>query len=144
MNVEMPSVDQKENGDILGKFYFHKYVSEVCINMAPCDFILCVDPLSAVLRNMSVITSSGAKRRTSTTEVSTVVDDVEPMPLMTSSNLPLLYADIACVRLFLPDEDKVVSDEQESKHGLRTTFEHDLFVLQVMQFDIRFQILESQ
>lgn len=128
LNVEIPTGDTSGSGDALGKFYFHKYVSEVCISMAPCDFMLCLEPVSAVIKNLPLLAGKHPRQSSGTTDKHTVENELESEALLTSSNVPLLYADIGCIRVFIPGQEKVVARKEKK---FRTTLDHDMFLLQV-------------
>ena len=138
LNVEMVIGDHNESGESIGKFFFHKYVSEVCMSVAPCDVVVCLNPVRAIIKSLAAFGGKtqatyerGADSSVKGQEESFEKYDVEP--ILTSSNLPLLYADLACVRLFIPGEDKSV-DIQETTKEHKTTMDHDMFLVQVFEF----------
>ncbi|WAR00328.1 VP13B-like protein [Mya arenaria] len=125
MNIEVPTCEPNENGDLFGKFFYHKYVSELCVTVGPCDIILCMDPVSALMYSLTALHTK--KVKTETPKVESSPNEETPLPLLTSSNLPLIYADVSCARLFLPGLDC----EQVSKEQIVTTRNHDMFLLEV-------------
>lgn len=136
----MSSGDSYESGESHGKFFFHKYVSEICVNMAPCDVILCLDPIGAIIKTVPTLGSKHGDRASSSKESSKVVEEiVEVEPLLTSSNLPLIYADLACLRLFIPGQDNEAT-EQVTPKDFKTTLDHDMLLVQVIKGNYFFLI----
>lgn len=138
LNIDVPSFDLTGGGDVYNQFYFHKYVSEVCINIAPCDFVLSMVPVAALLANFSSLDFSKpsgqkTKLKDNTRERS------QSLPLLTTSNLPLLYAEMSCMRVFMPGEKTV-----KVKGHTKTTIDSDMFLLQVSRKSLSFIVLNFE
>lgn len=132
LNIDVSNIDMRGRGDIENLFYFNKYVSEVCLNIAPCDFILCLEPVSAVLCNL--LGHLDLPRTQKSGNRSSPVEERVSVPAVNTCNLPLLYADISNVRIFIPGEatDLEPKGENSSKgQNCTTTVENDMFLFQV-------------
>ncbi|KAL4227239.1 Vacuolar protein sorting-associated protein 13B [Mactra antiquata] len=131
LNIEIPILDYTGgSGDMFSQFHFHKYVSEICINMTPCDFILCMPPIAAVLANFSSFDASKSSTQKRVLKENSR-ERTPAKPSLTTSNLPLLYAEISSMRLFLPGEKT-----EKNKNGVKTTLDCDMFMFQVQSINI--------
>ena len=133
LNIDIPALqDLQTDTDI--QFYFHKYVSEICVTVSPCDFVVCFSAFQNILGSFSNFDQGQKTKQISKTpsqlKAQLEKKNKEPKPFMTSSNLPLIYADISCVRLFVPRE-RTLQGDQSKGDNVRTTFNQDLVMLQV-------------
>ena len=137
LNIEMPVINENHR-NILKRFYFHKYVSEICVSMNPCDVVLCTSPLIAVLTDL-VAFDTAKPGKAGNTHAPAVLkggnldvakkEDKSAFPRVTCSNHPLIYADFAGMRMFIPKQDIIISTEE--KNELCSTIDHDMVLIQV-------------
>ncbi|KAH3830479.1 hypothetical protein DPMN_103723 [Dreissena polymorpha] len=139
LNIETPPCEPNSLGDTFGKFFYHKYVSELCLTMVPCDFIFNLDPVSSLLQNIYTLESEKSKPK-HLKSIPTVSDESTAMPWFTSSNLPLIYADMECIRLFLPGPDRSKVGLTGQQGTLWTTADHDMLLFQVWTLSFLFEI----
>ena len=138
LNIDIPALqDPQTETDI--QFYFHKYVSEICVTVSPCDFVVCFSAIQNILGSFSSF-EHGQKikpvsRTPSQPKAHLERRNKEPKPFMTSSNLPLIYADFSCVRVFIPREKTPVV-EQSKGDNMKTTLNQDLLMLQVSKVQL--------
>lgn len=134
LNVEIPFTDKMSMENKHSQLHFHKYVNELCINMAPFDVIVCALPLAALINNLIDLSW---KKSPNTLDIRTVtsMENRPVVPLLTSDNLPLIYADLKCIRFFIPSE-KTHSKTTISRDEQETMTEQDMFLLQVQSLNI--------
>ena len=133
MNIDIPALqDTQTYTDV--QFYFHKYVSEICVSVSPCDFVVCFSAIQKILGSFSSFEPGQKTKQVSRTQSQPKAQlekkSKEPKPFMTSSNLPLIYADFSCVRVFIPRE-KTQAGVQTKGGNMTTTLDHDLLMMQV-------------
>ncbi|XP_033726572.1 vacuolar protein sorting-associated protein 13B-like isoform X2 [Pecten maximus] len=126
---------RKLNSDLAGvqevgsELYFHKHISEVCLSVEPCDFLFNIPALLTVLDCFTCVKKSGSSPKSLTPKP--VVPEADFVPMVTSSLLPLLYVDMASIRVFMPvkhsgDQDATAQSKKDIR--LKSTADHDLIV----------------
>jgi hypothetical protein len=137
LNIDIPNVDMLNGGDFTHQFYFNQYVSEVCLSIAPCDFILCMEPVSAILSSLNHME---LPKTTKTGKTATPFKgDKSVAPSLNTCNLPLLYADVSNVRIFIPGEE---TESKHKKEKISTTIENDMLLFQVSyQISINYSLV---
>lgn len=127
---------RKLNSDLAGiqevgsKLYFHKYISEVCLSLEPCDFLFNIPALMTVLDCFTGTKKSGQSPKNMTPKP--VLPEPYYVPMVTSSLLPLLYVDMASIRVFMPVKPPSDQDfthaQREKDTTVKSTADHDLIV----------------
>lgn len=134
MNLDIPAL-QDTQADTSVQFFFHKYVSEICVSVSPCDFVVCFSAIQGILGSFSTFDlgqkSKLVSRTPSQSKSQMEKKSKEPKPFLTSSNLPLVYADFSCVRVFIPRERSQGDTAAKTGEKLMTTLEHNLLMMQV-------------
>lgn len=132
---------RKVNADLMGipdvgneagnELYFHKYISEICLSMQPCDFVFNIPALVTVADcfRLSGVKKSGSQPKNKVSK--TVAKETPSLPWFTSSLLPLLYVDMASSRVFMPVKhsgDHDPKSQPESDDKVKSTIDHDLLI----------------
>ena len=132
MNIDIPTLQDSQT-DMTNQFQFHKYVSEICASVNPCDFVASLSPLQGVIQSFNNFESAKPVKTQgvsqSATKSTLEKKSKGPKPLFTSSNLPLIYADFSCIRVFIPRETSHIGGQ------CKTTIDHDLLMMQVCSID---------
>ena len=136
MNLDLPTLQDGQT-DVTNQFYFHKYVSEICVSVNPCDFVFSFSPLQGIIKSFSHFESATPAKQVQGGSQSLPKSQLDkkskgPKLLFTSSNLPLIYADFSCMRVFIPRETTHKSDPEQDH--CKTTIDHDLLMMQVCHY----------
>lgn len=130
LNADLAAFEEFENDVVSYDLYFHKYISEMCLNTEPCDFILYIPAVHTVLDSFeSLVFSKKSSPSTKPAPTPTIPGQEKTrLPLLTSSFLPLLYVTINNVRVFIP---KTSSGKQKG---------HDLALVIVPEIAVNPQV----
>ena len=134
LNLDIPTLQEGQT-DIDTQFYFHKYVSEICASVSPCDFVVCFSVIQGIVGNFSNFESVNPSKQIQKPSQALSKKQTEkksrgPKPFLTSSNLPLVYADFSCVRVFVPRERSQGCTTAKGEN-FKTTADHNLLMMQV-------------
>ncbi|XP_060068135.1 intermembrane lipid transfer protein VPS13B-like [Ylistrum balloti] len=132
---------RKINADMVGlpdvgvesanELYFHNHISEVCLSLEPCDFVFNIPALLTVIDCFipPSVQKSGSLPKNLTPKP--VSPNTNFIPVVTSSLLPLLYVDMASIRVFMPVKhlcDQDITSQDEKRRRAKSTMDHDLIV----------------
>ncbi|XP_055998709.1 intermembrane lipid transfer protein VPS13B-like isoform X2 [Ostrea edulis] len=130
LNADLAVFEEFENDVVSYDLYFHKYISEMCLNTEPCDFILYIPAVHTVLDSFESLIfpkkSSSVPKPVQTPALP--AQESDRLPLLTSSSLPLLYVTISNLRVFIP---KTHSENQEG---------HDLALIILSEIAVNPQV----
>lgn len=104
LNADLAAFEEFENDVVSYDLYFHKYISEMCLNTEPCDFILYIPAVHAVLDSFESLLFPKKSSSVPKPAQTSVIPSREKtnLPVLSSSFLPLLYVTINSVRVFIP------------------------------------------
>ncbi|XP_061177950.1 intermembrane lipid transfer protein VPS13B-like [Saccostrea echinata] len=109
LNADLAAFEEFENEAVRYDLYFHKHISEMCLNTEPCDFIMYIPAVHTVLNSFESLIHP--KKSTSVPKPVQIPEipahQKENLPVLTSSSLPLLYVTISNVRVFIPKTSPV-------------------------------------
>ncbi|XP_021340497.1 vacuolar protein sorting-associated protein 13B-like isoform X1 [Mizuhopecten yessoensis] len=130
INADLVGV-QEVGSEVANELYFHKHISEVCLSLEPCDFVFNIPALLTVADCFAVssVKNSGSLPKSSTPNL--VAGEPNFAPMVTSSLLPLLYVDMASIRVFMPVKHSTGPDlasRVEKDNKFTSTVDHDLIV----------------
>lgn len=137
MNVELAGMPETEVLDSNFELYFHKFISEVCLNIDPCDFVF---NLPAVVTVLDCFDVNEASKKTSTKssgihQMLHLEKELTSVPILSASSLPLLYINISSVRLFLPLSESLARESKSASpkrsRTIKTTVDHDVLMFQL-------------
>ena len=137
LNVEMQLFQDLNEDEVTYDLYFHKYISELCLNIEPCDVVVHIPAVRTVLNCFDIRpnhqkpqSKDKSKKDLEASETSTT-ETKETFPFFTSSTIPLLYITVGTLRFFIP----CVKDETESiisrERSVVSTVDNDLIVAMV-------------
>ncbi|KAK6186959.1 hypothetical protein SNE40_006214 [Patella caerulea] len=138
--VDVPTFIQMDNASGQCELYFHKYISEICLNMDPCDIIV----YPPVLQSLLTVFEKGGKNVESlsaTRKMSAATPVNNDITFLAAHMLPLLYINLSNLRIFLPKADvktkeqTLDSDSADGKNN-QSTLNHDLLVVQLNSVSI--------
>jgi len=132
MNVEMPVCDS-DSLEKNGKFFYHKYVSELCVTLGACDTVLCLEPVAALLHSLESLHQGRKPKPDRAKSDNSGTYERPELPYLTSSNIPLIYADVECARLFIPGNDGAQTEERN--RDIVSTIDHDMLIFEVSGFE---------
>lgn len=141
-NVDLPNVtdpdpafsaaDVEHSGSLRHEnieFYFHEYLSEVCVKTEPLDIVLKPELLWVLHSLVAGLNKAGKSSKVHTLELKSELPKVNHSThdygLLNSAsvhNLPLIYADMGMIRVFIPKSSKLqasgcVQPENSEKSG---------------------------
>lgn len=138
LNVDVTSTYESDIDDSNQTYdlYFHEFLSEVCLKMEPVDFVIHFPTLKNILNlckmneHSTFLTECSYKKTSKSAPVNLAQEKDPALSRMGSNKMPLLYAEIGAIRVFIPpDIHSVNSDEGVS--SFKTTLAHDFVLLQV-------------
>ena len=93
-------------------------MSEICLILNPCDFVVSMTPLVNVLGSLTgPAVTSRSPGHVSPVKVAAGREKKHAVPWLTSSDLTLIYADLASVRVFVPRGGVNKGDNQNTTAG---------------------------
>ncbi|XP_014791410.2 intermembrane lipid transfer protein VPS13B [Octopus bimaculoides] len=133
LNVELIGLHDIEASSSGENLYFHKYISEVCLSMEPCDVVIYLPAIKSVfdIAELSLLMSSLHKlcRSGVTTRTESEATQKAPSFSFTTSSLPLMYVNLSCLRMFFPNGQNG-TDARTPKNMSNATLDHDMLLLQ--------------
>ncbi|KAK3589215.1 hypothetical protein CHS0354_020076 [Potamilus streckersoni] len=133
LNLELPAIKNQKEGEFK-EFYFHKYVSEICINVNPFDIVVCVPVIEALMEHFSDVGYNGNKRRQQQVPLQHGKSSHGSVAGLTSNSLPLIYTNLSGIRVFIPQVNGQTISERIGQ--IETTLDHDLLILQLQSLMI--------
>ncbi|KAL3889914.1 hypothetical protein ACJMK2_002232 [Sinanodonta woodiana] len=133
LNIELPAIQNQKEGE-LNEFYFHKYVSEICIYVNPFDIVVCVPVIETLMEHFSEFGYNGNRSRQHQVPLQHRKSSQESVAWLSSNSLPLIYANLSGVRVLIPQvKGQTIS---KRKGQIETTLDHDLVILQLQSLII--------
>lgn len=134
-NVDLPSIVEPDpsvcsaDAEYIGamkpediEFYFHEYLSEVCVKTEPLDIVLKPELLGVFSSLIAGLSRGGKSAKVHPINVknaelkqSHIKEDRSSFESSSVHNLPLIYADLGTVRLFVPKSKKMQALSQFSQ-----------------------------
>lgn len=117
------------------------YITEICVTLQPCDLVLATRLLHTLVHTFNVDTSTYSLLSIGEYFKEERMDKEQPealIPMINSSNLPLVYIDTSNTRIFLLPSDKTTGDV-ESDSGFceaSTPFELDAAVIEISSIKV--------
>ena len=131
LNVELIGLHDTDASNIGENLYFHKYISEVCLSMEPCDLVVYLPAIKSVF-NMADLAMlfSAVNKLSNTSPAKSEAFQTPPVPTyrLTTSTLPLMFVNLSCMRVFIPTGE--MSSSGHLRSNVSTTLDHDMFLLQ--------------
>ncbi|GAB1597682.1 vacuolar protein sorting-associated protein 13B-like [Argonauta hians] len=127
LNAELIGLHDTELPSSGENLYFHKYISEVCVSMEPCDVVVYLPAIKSVfdMAELSQVMSSLHKLFKPDSDSTKKSAEFS----FTTSSLPLMYVNLSCLRMFFPN-GQTGAEARSSKNSSNLTLNHDMLFLQ--------------
>ncbi|CAD5116322.1 DgyrCDS5226 [Dimorphilus gyrociliatus] len=116
------------------------YITEICVTLQPCDLVLATRLLHTLVHTFNVDTSTYSLLSLGEYFKGTA-DKTEPetlIPMINSSNLPLVYIETSNTRIFLLPSDKSIRDDKSDSGFCEssTPIELDASVIEISSIKV--------